>query len=50
MKNVMDDNFKLLLVDDEPDILEFLSYNLIREGYEVFTAADGESGIQTALK
>ncbi len=46
----MEDHYKLLLVDDEPDILEFLSYNLRKEGYEVFTAPDGESGIQTALR
>ena len=39
---------KILLVDDEPDILEFLSYNLIKEGYEVFTASDGAEGIKKA--
>lgn len=33
--------YKLLLVDDEPDILEFLSYNLIKEGYDVQTASNG---------
>ena len=32
---------KILLVDDEPDILEFLGYNLRGEGYEVVTAANG---------
>jgi two-component system alkaline phosphatase synthesis response regulator PhoP len=36
-------------VDDEPDILEFLGYNLRREGYEVFTATDGNEAIKTAL-
>ena len=40
---------KLLLVDDEPDILEFLSFNLSREGYSVFTASDGDEGIRLAL-
>ena len=40
---------KLLLVDDEPDILEFLSFNLRREGYNVFTASDGDAGIRLAL-
>jgi len=40
---------KLLLVDDEPDILEFLSFNLSREGYQVFTASDGNEGIRLAL-
>ena len=42
--------YKILLVDDENDILEFLSYTLIKEGYEVFTASDGVSGIQVALE
>lgn len=42
------DNVKILVVDDEPDILEFLEYNLVKEGYEVFTAADGEEGIKIA--
>lgn len=39
---------KILIVDDEPDILEFLQYNLEREGYTVVTASDGEAGIQLA--
>jgi two-component system alkaline phosphatase synthesis response regulator PhoP len=34
------------LVDDEPDILEFLSYNLKKEGYKVFTAPNGEEAIR----
>jgi len=42
--------YKILLVDDENDILEFLSYTLIKEGYEVFTANDGLSGVQIALE
>jgi two-component system alkaline phosphatase synthesis response regulator PhoP len=45
----MENNHKLLLVDDEPDILEFLSFNLRRQGYNVFTAADGDAGIRLAL-
>ena len=36
---------KILIVDDELDILEFLSYNLKKEGYQVFTAASGDEGI-----
>lgn len=40
--------FKVLLVDDEPDILEFLSYNLIKEGYEVETAENGVEGVKKA--
>jgi len=47
MKN---DRIKILLVDDEPDILEFLSFNLIKEGYEVFTASNGKEGRDMALK
>lgn len=40
--------FKVLLVDDEPDILEFLSYNLIKEGYIVETAENGMDGVKKA--
>lgn len=36
----------LLLIDDEPDILEFLSYNLKKEGYKVFTSTNGEEGVK----
>ncbi len=42
--------YRILLVDDENDILEFLSYALIKEGYEVYTANDGVSGIQIAME
>jgi two-component system alkaline phosphatase synthesis response regulator PhoP len=42
--------YKILLVDDENDILEFLSYALVKEGYEVYTATDGANGIQLALE
>jgi two-component system, OmpR family, alkaline phosphatase synthesis response regulator PhoP len=41
---------KILLVDDEPDILEFLSYNLKKEGYTVFTAENGKDAISLAKK
>jgi two-component system alkaline phosphatase synthesis response regulator PhoP len=43
------DNLKghtILLVDDEPDILEFLSYNLKKEGFKVFSANNGEEGVK----
>ncbi len=40
----------ILLVDDEQDILEFLKYNLEREGYKVFTANDGLEGIEMTQK
>ncbi len=43
-------NFKILLVDDEPDILEFLSYNINKEGYEVHTAQNGKEAIEKAKK
>ncbi|MBN2236463.1 MAG: response regulator transcription factor [Bacteroidales bacterium] len=42
------DQVKILLVDDEEDILEFLSYNLKREGFQVFTAKNGKEGIGKA--
>lgn len=40
---------KILLVDDEPDILEFLKYNLEKSNYHVFTADNGEEGVKIAL-
>jgi two-component system alkaline phosphatase synthesis response regulator PhoP len=44
------DLVKVLIVDDEPDILEFLSYNLKKEKYDVYTAPNGKIGIDVALK
>ena len=41
---------KILIVDDEPDILEFLSYNLKKEGYTVFTAGNGKDALLIARK
>lgn len=43
-------DIRILLVDDEPDILEILSYNLSAEGYEVFTAKNGVEGVARAKK
>jgi two-component system alkaline phosphatase synthesis response regulator PhoP len=40
----------ILLVDDEKDILEFLQYNLEKEGYKVFTASDGIEGVEMTQK
>lgn len=40
--------FKILIVDDEPDILEFLSYNLKKEGFIVHTASNGEKALEKA--
>ena len=42
--------FKVLLVDDEPDILEFLKYNLIKDGYQVFLANNGLEALEVAKK
>jgi two-component system alkaline phosphatase synthesis response regulator PhoP len=39
-------NHTILLIDDEPDILDFLSYNLKKEGYKVYTASNGEEGVK----
>ena len=41
---------KILLVDDEPDILEIVSYNLSAEGYDVYTAKNGVDGVAKAKK
>jgi two-component system alkaline phosphatase synthesis response regulator PhoP len=43
-------NVKILLVDDEPDILEIVSYNLVQEGFEIFTASNGKEAILKAIK
>ncbi|WP_452597731.1 response regulator transcription factor [Pontimicrobium sp. MEBiC01747] len=43
-------NIKILLVDDEPDILEIVGYNLSNEGYEVITAENGFEGVKKAKK
>ncbi len=39
---------KILLVDDEPEVLEFLGRRLEKHGFEVFTAADGVHGLEVA--
>jgi two-component system alkaline phosphatase synthesis response regulator PhoP len=39
---------KVLIADDEPDILEILKYNLIKEGYQVITAQNGDEAIVKA--
>ncbi|QDO93520.1 response regulator transcription factor [Formosa sediminum] len=43
-------NIKILLVDDEPDILEIVGYNLSSEGYEVITAENGAEAVKKAKK
>jgi two-component system alkaline phosphatase synthesis response regulator PhoP len=42
------ENVKILLVDDEPDILEFISYNLTKEGFDVYTSSNGKEAIKLA--
>jgi len=42
------EEIKILLVDDEPDILEFIGYNLGQEGYRVYTASNGVEAIEMA--
>ena len=41
---------KILVADDDPDILEILRYNLTQEGYEVVTAKDGDEALDKARK
>ena len=41
---------KILLVDDEPDILEIVSYNLAQEGYQILTATNGREAVAKAKK
>ena len=41
---------KILLVDDEPDILEIVGYNLSNEGYKIITAENGAEGVKKAKK
>lgn len=40
----------ILIVDDEPDILELIEYNLKKEGYQVYTAANGQQAVAEAKK
>ncbi len=41
---------KILLVDDEPDILELVGFHLRKEGYTVFTASGGKEGVEIARR
>lgn len=47
--NIMDKH-KILIVDDEEDIVQMLEYNLKNEGYEVLSARDGEAAVKIARK
>ena len=46
----MKNKIKILLVDDEPDVIEILTYNLSNQGYEIFSANDGIKAIKVANK
>jgi len=41
---------KILIVDDEPDIIEILKYNLDKEGYDVKSANNGKKAVEKAKK
>lgn len=43
-------SFKILLVDDEPDIIEFISYNLKKEGYHIISCNNGKDAVSIAKK
>ncbi len=43
-------SYRILIVDDEADILEFVGYNLAREGYEVYTASNGREAVRKAVE
>ena len=43
-------NAKILIVDDEKDIIEFLKYNFDKEGFKVYTASNGNEGMKVAKK
>ena len=46
----MKDVLKILIVDDEPDVVEILRYNLVKENYQVFKAYSGMEAIDLAIK
>ena len=43
-------DIKILLVDDEPDVIEIIRYNLDQEGYKIYTASDGKEAVEKAKK
>lgn len=45
-----ENTYKILLVDDEQDIIDIIKYNLEKEDFQVFTAANGKEGIEQAKK
>ncbi len=49
-KKMQEKKHKILVVDDEPDIVEFIDYNLKKEGFEVYKAFNGKDAIELAKK
>jgi len=47
---MQNEEIRILLVDDEDDVLEFLSYNIRKEGYQVHTANNGINGLKKAIE
>lgn len=45
---ITDSSYKILVIDDEPDILELMQYNLRKEGFLVNVAEDGKKGVEIA--
>ena len=43
-------DIKILLVDDEPDVVEIIRYNLDQEGYKIYTASNGKEALKKAKK
>lgn len=43
-------NHTILLVDDDPDVLDFLSYTIQKEGYRVFTATNGREAVEKTIE
>src|SRR6188508_1969637 len=50
LKSMENKSRKVLIADDEPDILEILKYNLSNDGYEVITAKDGDEALEKARR
>ncbi len=48
--DIMENKIKVLIVDDEPDILEFLHYNLSRNGFDTIQASNGKDAVKLADK
>lgn len=46
----MQTDHSILIIDDEPTIIDFLKYNIEKEGYTTYTALNGQEGVELALK